>query len=182
MARLWISGALVLCVGVTLAASHGQTAAPRPDLSGQWTSESTVNLGLGIGSWGTTIQIRQTDDGISVQPASGKAQQYKLDGSETAEVIYVNGCVNRTRITKAVATRDTVTITTWMVFKSSCVHGEVDDEPLISGPGPIEVREVRGLRKLESITLLSRQGSALMVDSTRSGPDGPVSTSATYRR
>jgi hypothetical protein len=145
MARLWISGAWVLWVGVAVSAYDGQTTAARPDLSGQWNS-------------------------------------YKLDGSETAEVISVNGCVNRTRITKAAASRDTVTITTWMVVKSSCVHGEVDDEPLVSGPGPIEVREVRGRRKLESITLLSRQGSALTVDSTRSGPDGPVSASTTYRR
>jgi hypothetical protein len=182
MGRLWTSGAAMLFTGVTLAASHAQTAVPRGDLSGQWNSESTANFGPGIGSWGTTIQIRQTDDGITVQPVSGKAQQYKLDGSETAEVISVNGCVNRTRITKAVATRDTITITTWMVFKSSCVHGEVDDEPLVSGPGPIEVREVRGPRKLESVTLISRQGKELAVDSTRSGPDGPISTSATYRR
>ena len=145
MARLWISGAWVLWVGVAVSAYDGQTTAARPDLSGQWNS-------------------------------------YKLDGSETAEVISVNGCVNRTRITKAAASRDTVTITTWMVVKSSCVHGEVDDEPLVSRPGPIEVREVRGRRKLESITLLSRQGSALTVDSTRSGPDGPVWASTTYRR
>jgi hypothetical protein len=182
MARLWISGAVMLFMGVALSASQGQTPAPRPDLSGQWNSESTASVGPGTSSWGSTIQIRQTDDGITVQPASGKAQQYKLDGSETAEVISVNGCVNRTRITKAAASRDTVTITTWMVVKSSCVHGEVDDEPLVSGPGPIEVREVRGRRKLESITLLSRQGSALTVDSTRSGPDGPVSASTTYRK
>jgi hypothetical protein len=180
MASAWIP-AVVLVFGVAFPA-HGQLpASPRPDLSGQWKSESAANAGP-AGTWGSSIQIRQTEAGLTVQPASGKPEQYKLDGSETAEVISASGCVNRTRITKAVATGDTVTITTWMVFKASCVHGEVNEEPFISGPGPIEVRDVRGLRKLESITLISRQGGELAVDSTRSTPDGPVSTSATYRR
>ena len=180
MARAWISAA-VLVFGVAFPAAGQQPAAQRPDLSGQWNSESAANTGP-AGTWGPSIQIRQTEAGLTVHPPAGQPQQYRLDGTETAEIISAHGCANRTRITRAVATRDTVTITTWMVIKSSCVHGEVNEEPLLSGPGPIEVREVRGLRKLESITLISRQGGELAVDSTRSTPDGPVSTSATYRR
>ena len=181
MARFWTAAAAVLVIGVSIPANGQQLASQRPDLSGQWNGGSSAGVGP-AGTWGSAIQIRQTEAGITVQPASGKPEQFKLDGSETAEVISVSGCANRSRITKAVATRDTVTITTWMVFKSSCGHGEVNEEPVISGPGPIEVREVRGLRKLESVTTIARQGGDLAVDTTRSTPGGPISTSATYRK
>lgn len=174
MTKLWISAAL-LFMSVALSASTGQA----PDLSGRWTRESVG----GDDAWGSPMQITQNGTDLTVQPASGTPRHYRLDGTETAKVFFVKGCFNQTRITKAVASQFTVTITTWLVVKPGCLHGEVDEEPLIAGTGPIEVRRVLGLRKPESITFISRRGDTLTVDSTRSSPGQPsVSATSTYRK
>ena len=79
--------------------------------------------------------------------------------------------------------RDKVTITTWLVTKSVCVHGEDEDDPLVTQIGVVDVEKVFGRRKLESITDVYREGDTLTVQTTRSAPDGePTTTTTTYRK
>ena len=184
-----VAAALVLAIGVVLSA-RGTSASPTgmqsPDLSGRWTRESVSgNTGSpDSDGWGSRVNIEQSGGHATVTPASGKPLRYRLDGAETAEVVSVKGCVSKTRITKAETGRDRVTITTWLVTKGGCFHGEFADEPLVYQTGPVEVRNVLGgPRKLETISVVFREGDTLMIDTTRANPGGePVATSATYRK
>jgi len=58
-------------------------------------------------------------------------------------------------------------------------------EPFVYRTGPIELSDVRGLRRLESITVVFRDGDVLRVDTTRAAPTlggNPTSTTTTYRK
>src|SRR5689334_6430497 len=94
-------------------------AASAPDVSGRWNQESG-----GKGLWGPRIEISQTAGSVVVSSGQGAPVQYRLDGKETAEVLSVRGCANKSRITKAVVNRDRITISSWLVTKSACVHRE----------------------------------------------------------
>jgi len=184
-----VAAAFVLASGMVLSAqgtSVSQARTHGPDLSGRWTRESLTGNTTSSDSdgWGSRVDIEQSGDLATVKPASGKAQRYRLDGIETAEVVSVEGCANKTRITKAQTGRDRVTITTWLVIKGGCFHGEFADEPRVYQTGPVEVRNILGgPRKLESITVVFREGDTLLIDTTRANPGGePVATTTTYRK
>lgn len=190
MQKFWIRAVLVLTAGVVIQAQGTSAGRPTPqggpDISGQW-NRASVSGGTGsAGSsgWGARVEIVQTGANVTVQPASGKPERYRLDGTETAEVVTVKGCANQTRITQTVASRNRVTITTWLVTKSACFHGEVDDEPLVFQTGAIAVHQVLGgPRRLESITDVFREGDALTVETMRATPGGPpTTTTSTYRK
>ena len=186
MTKSCLSVAIALFIGVALSA---QTAPARPigpqagpDLSGRWTREGAGG-GADNPGWGPQVEIKQSGVHVTVQPPSGKPQRFRLDAWETAEVLSVEGCKNQIRITKSVPDRDRVTITTWLATKSGCVHGETDCEPLTKLIGEVAADKVRGRRQLESITVISRDGNAMTVDTTRSNPgDVPTSTTTTYRK
>ena len=189
MTKTGVSAPLVAAVALIFAVLVGLSgnlrASQAPDLSGRWSREaaSGATPTSDPAAWPQQMEMMQSGVELTVQPVSGKPQRFMLNGMESAEVIEVKGCANRTRITKAVADRDKVTITTWLAVKGNCVHGEVDEEPIVPGVGPIEVRRVLGMRKLESITVLYRNGDNLTIDSTRSTPErGPSTTTSTYRR
>ena len=178
MTRYSIAVVGALLVSASFAAA--QSAATGPDLTGRWNRQAGS---AEDGSWGAGVRVTQTGSDLTITPASGKSQQIKLDGTESAEVLSASGCSHRTRVTKAATTRNSVTITTWLVTKSACFHGELAEEPSIAGPGPIDIRHVHGSKKIESITTISREGDALIVDETRSNPgQPPSSTSTTYRK
>ena len=188
MKRFCVSVAFAIGLGAILSAQGSATpnsAQAGPDLSGRWTRESAGG-GTDSGSsslWGARVDISQLDTILTVRPASGAVERYSLTGAEAAEVLMVDGCKNVTRITKATPGRESVTITTWMVMKSGCVHGEFEDEPRVHQTGPIAVREVFGTRKPDSITVVSREGDVLTVETTRPSPGGGASTTTTrYRR
>lgn len=179
MKKAWISAAFALAIGVVLAAQNG------PDLSGRWNRDSASPSpgGTDNAGWGPRIEIAQSGVNVTVQPSPGKPSRFRLDGRETAEVMSVDGCRNSVRITKAETSRDKVTITTWLVTKSVCVHGEDEDDPLVTHIGVVDVEKVFGRRKLESITDVYREGDALTVQTTRSAPGGePTTTTTTYRK
>jgi len=184
-----VATAFVLTMGVVLSAqgtSASQTRAQGPDLSGRWTRESVSGNTDRADSdgWGSRVDIEQSGGRATVKTESGKPERYRLDGTETAEVVSVEGCANQTRITKAQTGPDRVTITTWLVTKGGCFHGEFADEPLVYQTGPVEVRNVLGgPRKLESITVVFREGDTMIIDTTRANPGGePVATTTTYRK
>ena len=186
MKKFGASVTLAVAVGAAFVGLSADVYARQaPDLSGRWSREaaSGPTATPDPAAWPPQMEMTQAGVDLTVQPVSGKPQRFTLNGMESAEVIEVKGCANKTRITKAVTDRDKVTITTWLTVKGNCFHGEVDEEPIVPGVGPIEVRSVLGIRKLESITVLYRDGETLTVESTRSTPEsGPSTTTSTYRR
>jgi hypothetical protein len=190
MRKVCASTAFAFAFGIALSA-QGAPATPAgpeggPDLSGRWNRES-VSGDAGTAdksSWGSRVDIDHSGVDVTVRPNSGKPERHRLDGTETADVLSVDGCRNVTRITKWLAGPDRVTITTWLVTKPACLHGEVEDEPFVFQTGPIDVRDARGgVRRLESITVVYREGDVLTVDTTRATPGGaPTNTTTTYRK
>ena len=180
------SGLFSLAIAAALSAQAVPTnPAPQtaPDLSGRWNRDSSNTSGNpDEAGWGPRVAITQSGVTVTVQPNPGTASQFKLDGKETAVVLSVDGCRNTTRITKAVTNRDRVTITTWIVNKPACVHGEDEDDPLVTRVGVVDMEKVFGRRKLESITDVYREGDTLTVDTTRSGLGELTSTRTTYRK
>src|SRR5687768_15644366 len=133
-----LSGVLALVVGAVLSA-QGTSPNPTgpqsgPDLSGRWNRDaaSASPGSADSAGWGPRIEIAHSGVHVTVQPSPGKPARYRLDGKETAEAISVDGCRNTVRITKAVTSRDKVTITTWLVVKPGCVHGEDEDDPKVT--------------------------------------------------
>jgi hypothetical protein len=125
-------------------APRPNTAQAGPDLSGRWIRESqSGGADASPSLWGARVDISQLDTILTVRPASGAVEQYSLGGAEAAEVLMVKGCNYVARITKAAPGKNSVTITTWMVMKSGCSHGEFEDEPRVFQTGSIAVREVR---------------------------------------
>ena len=194
MPRFCLTVAFALFIGVALSAQSvapGPTAPQSgPDLSGRWTRE-TGSGGAGstaTGGWGSQVEIKQSGSDVTAQPASGKSQRFRLDGLETAEVAAVEDCITVVRISKSQVASDRVTITTWLVRAGSaaCIHGKaVDCDALEKFRTEIAANPnlVRGARKLESITVVSRDGDTMTIDSTRSVPgEVPVSTTTTYRK
>lgn len=172
----------LFCVSAVFALVIGSQSGP--DLSGRWNREPAgTSAGEESAGWGPRVEIAQTGVNVSVKPTPGKPSQFRTDGKEYAEVISVNGCANTVRITKAASSRDKITITTWLVMKSVCVHGEDEDDPLVTHIGVVDVQKVFGRRKLESITDVYREGDTLTVETTRSSPGGETTnTTTTYRR
>ena len=178
--RSWVCGAVALSLGVSLSASNGQSG-QGPDLTGRWNRDAAT--GAETAGWGPRVEITQSGANVTVQPNPGKRSRLRLDGKETAEVMSVDGCRNTVRITKAATSRDKVTITTWLVTKSVCVHGEDEDDPLVTHIGVVDVEKVFGRRKLESITDVYREGDTLTVQTTRASLGGEATTtSTTYRK
>ena len=182
-----LSVVLALAIGSVVSAqsTSANPTGPQsgPDLSGQWNRDSNASPGdADSAGWGPRIQISQSGVNVTVQPSPGKPSRFRLDGKETAEVMSIDGCKNTVRITKAVTSRDKVTITTWLVVKSVCVHGEDEDDPLVTHIGVVEVEKVFGRRKLESITDVYREGDTLTVQTTRSSLGEVTTTTTTYRK
>jgi hypothetical protein len=87
-------------------------------------------------------------------------------------------------VTKTVATPRSFTITTWLVTRTSCFHGEVrilsDDPEASKNP---QGRPAGTTRTLDSITTVARTGDQLTVETTTGAPDGSTRvTSSTYRK
>ena len=183
MRAFCVWAALALAIGVGLSA---QSIPAGPDLSGRWNRASeTADPGGAGTSWGSRLVIGRAGGNVTVQSDSGGIEQYRADGAETAEVLSVKGCVSQARITKYQPGNDRVTITTWLVTKSNCFHGEVEEEPFLWRTGPVEASEVRGLRRLESMTVVFRDGDALRVDTTRNSPKPggqPTNSTTIYRK
>jgi hypothetical protein len=154
-------------------------------VSGRWNRESVSSPADNAGTvgWGSRVEIEQLGGTLTARSPSGAAELYRLDGKETAKVLSVKGCQAVTRITKSVVEGDHLTITTWLVTKAACFHGEDEDDPLIAQLGPLDVNRAFGIRTLESISSVYRDGSALTVETTRSAPDGgTTTTTSTYRK
>lgn len=183
--RTFFSAVFAVAVGAMLSA---QTTPARPtgtqsgpDLSGRWNRDSVSNAESA--GWGPQVEIARSGVIVTVQSSPGKTSRFRLDGKETAEAMSVDGCKNTIHITKAVTSRDHVTITTWIVVKPGCVHGEDEDDPLVSHIGVVDVEKVFGRRRLESITAVYRDGNVLTVETTRSALGGEVTTTTTtYRK
>ena len=91
----------------------------------------------------------------------------------------------KTRIAKATVSADEITITTWLVVKPACLHGEDEDAPLFPAVGAVPVQDVRGgPRRIESITAVYRSGEFMTVETTTSPTPGgePRTTTTTYRK
>ena len=182
-----VSELLALAFGAVLAAQStlANPTGPQsgPDLSGRWNRDSNASTGITESAgWGPRIEIAQSGVNVTVQPSPGKPSRFRLDGKETAEVMSVDGCKNTVRITKAETSRDKVTITTWLVTKAVCVHGEDEDDPIVTHIGVVDVEKVFGRRKLESISDVYREGDTLTVQTTRSTLGETTTTSTTYRK
>lgn len=189
MKRTCLVALLAVAIGAALSAHAGPVSqtGPQsgPDLSGRWNRDA-ANASPGSADsagWGPRIEITQTGVNVTVQPSPGKPSRFRLDGRETAEALSVDGCSNTVRITKAVTSRDKLTITTWLVVKPVCVHGEDEDDPLVPHIGVVDVERVFGRRKLESITAVYREGDTLTIETTRASLGGEATTTTTtYRK
>jgi hypothetical protein len=186
MKRMFCASAVfALVVGAQGTSANPTGPQSGPDLSGRWNrdSSSVTSGSADTAGWGPRIEIAQSGVNVTVQPSPGKPSRFRLDGKETAEVMSVDGCKNTVRITKAVTSRDKVTITTWLVVKSVCVHGEDEDDPMVTHIGVVDVEKVFGRRKLESMTDVYREGDTLTVNTTRSSTSGETTTTTTtYRK
>jgi len=188
MKKFCIAVALAFATGV-VGFAQGTSAGPTapqtgPDLSGRWTRESASGAADNPG-WGPLVEIKQSGVYVTTQPPSGKPRQFRIDGKETTELASVEGCKALTRITKSETDSDRVTITTWLVsiVSAACFHGKLDCDELDKLWLQMAKDPTRRPRRLESITVVSRNGDALTVDTTRSVPgDAPVSTTTTYRK
>ena len=137
------------------------------------------------GGWGPQVEIQQSGAHVTALPSSGKPQRFRVDGKETAELAAIEGCFAVTRVTRSEIDAGRVTITTWLVRRGSakCIHGTVDCDALEKLIVEMVADPARGPRKLESITVVSRDGDTMTVDTTRSNPGGtPTSTTTTYRK
>lgn len=173
--------ALALAVGLAPSALGTQAGIQGPDLSGRWTQIGAS--GAGTSRWGPRIEIVQSGPDVRIQPTPGRAERLRLDGAESAEVLTVDGCSNTARITRTVSSPQRVTVTTWLVTKANCFHGEDEDDPLVGRTGAIVPSSIRGPRRLESITVLYRDGDALIVETTGAGSGGEATTTTTtYRK
>jgi hypothetical protein len=188
MKKMFCASAVFALVASWALSAQGTFANPTalqsgPDLSGRWNRDANASSGRAASEgWGPRIEIAQSGVNVTVQPSPGKPSRFRLDGKETAEVLSVDGCKNTVRITKAETSRDKVTITTWMVTKSVCVHGEDEDDPIVTHIGVVDVEKVFGRRKLESISDVYREGDTLTVQTTRSTLGETTTTSTTYRK
>lgn len=186
MKTISVSAALVMALVQSPSAQDpSHTPAQRgPDLSGLWSRDSANGPAEGS-RWGTRVHINQSSVDITVRTEAGRSERLRVDGTESAEVVEVKGCKATIRIKKATFGRDDLTITTWLVDKPACIHGEDEDYPTFTGTGPILISEVRGgPRRIESIISVRRDGNAMTVETTnRSQATGEASTSTTvYRR
>src|SRR5690349_12685025 len=136
MKTLCLSGALAIWLGVAVLAQSTPGAQQGPDVSGRWNREA-VSGQPDLSRWGGRVQIDQAGSLVMVRPESGKTERYRLDGKETAEVIETKGCRAKIRIAKATATPTGITITTWIVDKPVCVHGEDPDDPMFPSLGAV---------------------------------------------
>ena len=170
---------VVLAVAVVTGLSAQQAG---PDISGRWNRESAG--GTGSSRWGTRVQIDQSGVTVAVKPESGKAELFRLDGTETAEALEVEGCKAKVRITKATTEEARITVTTWIVDKPGCVHREDEDDPLIKRIGAIAMKDANGgPRRMESITVIYRDGNVMTVETTTRSSSGDASTATTrYRK
>jgi len=180
----------------SLPAREIQAAPQGPDVSGLWTRHTISGTG-GSGSnagWGPSVGIDQAGSDLTVQPQQGgRTERYKLDGTETSETLTTGPCARQIRITRTVATPRTITITAWLVNLPGCPHGQSDlfrpgeEEVDVPKDPPSIVRAsgapAAGQRSLESITVISRQGGTLTVETTRASANGaPTVTTTTYQK
>lgn len=187
--------AVAVVAFVTMAAALGAVGASvRQDagLSGQWTREAgnpAQGSGNGAG-FGPSVTITHTGSEVTVQPTGGTPARYRADGTEDAQVISNAPCARRTRITRTTPGPREIRISTWLVRQNGCGHGESDlfqprdpeDGPQAAAPNDV-VRTRAPTRVLEAVTVISRNGDSLVVETTRPLPNGSTQTTTTrYRR
>ena len=165
-----------------IAIAAGLSAQQSPDISGRWNRESAS--GPASSRWGSRVQIDQSGVTVAIKPEGGRPELFRLDGTETAEALEVEGCKAKVRITKATAESARITITTWIVDKPGCSHREDEDDPLIKRIGAIAMKDANGgPRRMETITVIYRDGSLMTVETTsRSTSGDAATTTTTYRK
>jgi len=158
-----------------------------PDVSGRWVREpgNVPGGGGGNAGWGPNIEIEQLGNELTVRSAGKAPTRYKADGTEVVESLAKAPCYEQSRITKTVATDRAFTITTWLMTRTTCYHGEVrlptDDPEATSNPGAGRIHGAA--KRLESVTTVARVGGQLTVDATTPAPNGTTrSSSSTYRK
>jgi len=156
------------------------------DVSGRWVRDpASVPNGAGNNAgWGPNFEIEQSGNQLTVRSAGQPPTRYTADGSEITESILKAACYEQSRVTKTVATSRSFTITTWLVTRTNCFHGEVRSFTYDPEPSRNSKEAPTGpTKRLESVTTVARVGDELAVATTTSLPDGSTRTSSsTYRR
>jgi len=176
----------LLVIAIAAATGIGaQAVQTGPDVSGRWTREANgAPQGAGANAgWGPSIEIQQIGNELTVRSPDRPPTRYKADGVEVTETLEKASCYERSRVTKTVGTARSFTITTWLVTRTSCFHGEMrlpsaDPEASRNAPGT----PAGSTKVLESVTNVGRVDDRLTVDTTTSSPGGPRTSSSTYRR
>ena len=72
----------------------------------------------------------------------------------------------------------------WIVNKPGCAHREDEDDPLIKKIGAIPMKDANtGLKRLETIAVIYRDGNVMTVETTTSSAQGDATTTTTtYRK
>ena len=156
MRKLAMTAVLAVALAVT---SYAQ----KPDFSGVWTPEAPAAApagggGGGRGMGGGPMMVKQTATELTTERTAGENKivaTYKLDGSESVNKMSMRGAEIETRST---AKWDGSKLT--IVTKQTAQDGSV--------------RESSQTWRLE--------GGNLVVESTRTGPNGPVTAKTTYKK
>ena len=158
MRKLGMTAVLALALAVT---SYAQKA----DFSGVWTPEAPAAApagggggGGGRGMGGGPMTVKQTATELTTERTVGENKivaTYKLDGSESVNKMSMRGAEIETKST-AKWDGSKLTITTKQTAQDGTVR--------------------------ESTQTWSLEGGNLVVESTRTGPNGPVTAKTTYKK
>jgi len=177
----------------TSLAATGTKVRQDAGLSGLWTREagSPAQGDGNAAGFGPAVTITQSGNELTVQPAGGMPVRYRADGREDSRLVSNAPCARQTRVTRTLPGPREIRISTWLVRQNGCWHGESDlfqpkdpDEgaPVTASSGRV-IRTGMPTRTLESVTVISRNGDHLMVETTRPLPNGSSqTTTTTYRR
>ena len=171
---------LVIVVGIDLGARP--MASQTSPLSGAWTEVSAP--GSGRSAWGSRFTSRHDTERFTVIGPDGM-RSYALDGTTMETALAWSPCSSTLRRTHAEDRNGQIVITESIVTNpngSRRAHGSpclmIDDE---QQPGPSGYSVVRPTVALDTVTVVSRKSDQLLIEVTRRGPSGSVTTTSVYK-
>jgi hypothetical protein len=175
-------GVLGACAFIVFAAMVQAlpASAQTSPLSGTWSEEAVV--GPARPPWGARFSTMHDHSRFTVVSPAG-VSTYTLDGTPSDTQLALTSCFSTVRRTVAVERRGEIVITESIVTSgrsnprahAPCLFDD-SEEPRITAPGA-----GHGGVALDVVIVISRQGDRLVVELTRRGAQGPVSTRAVYR-
>ena len=145
-------------------------------LNGTWIEESG-----GPAPWGSRITTVHDPTRFTVIRPDGPPRSYALGGVPTETPLDPTPCSTSSRRAQADERDGTIVITESIVTRrrAPCLFGDDEED---SGPRGHGTVATRTYVTLATITVVSRRGERLVVEMTRQGPAGPVTSTNFYAR